>query len=238
MKKIDFSQNGGFPLKQDTLAFMQNSYSELQEAVVKWFTAPGKLAQVFPAFIFTGLEVIVEGGQQMLTPGWIIRNGMLLYFPGSTLHQAQDEGIGIQTVKTSALFKDGLTREVYEEKIAVAGGVDPIYFEQFTRIANINDLRPVLARKITRNLTVLTPGAYRTIDIDVIGAEEGDVVVISLSDVTDDNNAISAAHGAPEFVTVRGKVNVNDKVSVFLMNNHPSLSAFGGDIVFRIRILK
>lgn len=236
MKKIDFTKEGGFPLKQDTLAFMQESYNELKKALLLWFGQSGINDVTGLALILSGLDERVTGGQWMITPGWIIRDGELLYFGGGPKNMVEEQGIGVQAISVPATYKSGSVYPVYESKYAVVGGVDAIALQQYSRIVNINDLRPILARSMVRNLEVLPPGGNRMMDLDLPGVNEGDVVVVSLSDNT--GGSMEALYGSPEFVAVRAKVKADNKVSLFMINQHQTMSAFGGDIRIRIRVLK
>lgn len=239
MKKIDFTKEGGFPLKQDTLAFMQESYNELKQAMLLWFRKSG-ISETSGGenYILSGLEEKVIGSTWMITPGWIIRDGELLYFGGGPKNMVEEQGIGVQTFNESVTYKSGIIYPVYLSKVAVVGGGEAVPLLQYIRIVNINDLRPVLARSVVRNLDVLPSGASRNMDIDVAGAKEGDVVIVSISDNVSGEGFVGAQYGAPEWVAVRAKVKVDDKVSLFFINQHPVLNAFGGDIRIRIRVLK
>ena len=64
MNRIDYSNLGGFPLEQDTLSFMQNSYSDA-------FSAMAKLCG--DKVILTG--VVVEAGN--VSAGWVDRKSVV-----------------------------------------------------------------------------------------------------------------------------------------------------------------
>lgn len=69
MKRIDFTQQGGFPLTQDILGFMQEGYSDLSAAIAAML----------------GGNVIVSGVQPNgagYTGGWVVFDGELLPFVG------------------------------------------------------------------------------------------------------------------------------------------------------------
>ena len=182
MKKIDFTKSGGFPLKQDTLKFMQDAYSkEFLAAFLEWVTTVGVFDQTGgTAQILTG--VIVRDSE--VTPGWIVRNKELLYFAGDTLTNVENSnGIGVQKVRTSVTFKDNNVHEVLEEKYAVAGGEGPIPLSNYRRIINLTDLRPIVSKKIREEIPTLNAGSKTNITLTVAGASVGDVVVVSIEDV-------------------------------------------------------
>lgn len=103
-KRIDLTNLGGFPLEQDTLKFMQDSYA----------AAFGAMAAHF------GDKVIVSGVQvsgSNVSDGWISYQGELIPFIGGTLG-AQ---VVITEEKQSVTFEDGVDREVYITKTATCG---------------------------------------------------------------------------------------------------------------------
>lgn len=245
MKNIDFTQPGGFPLKQDTLSFMQDSYRELNDALISYLTQGSRFFhdRGIGNYILSGLNVEAQNGVNYITSGWIIFNGELLYFAQTLKSIVDHEGIGHHTLSTPVTFKDGSVLPVYFEKVAIAGGADAVSFNSFLRIGNLADFRPILGISLVRNIETLSPGASRSLEINVPVVNEGDVIVVSISDnpVHDDDDDTPFApvtFGVTDWVSVRASAKTDGKVSLFFINQHPSISAFGGDIMIRIRVLK
>lgn len=236
MKKIDFTQMGGFPLNQPTLDFMQDSYQETQQAFLD-FVLQQQLynRRRFSAYILTGIEEKIDGGVEMLTPGWIIRDGELLYFAGSTL-EAASSGIGTQQVLHQVTFKDGSVNNVFNQKLAVAGGDNPLLLNNYGRIVSISDLRPILSRKIRREIPAIPAGSLTNIFLDVEHAKVGDVVVITATEVVQDGGG--PAYPVFGWVSMDARVDIDAQVRVTIRNQHPSQAAFDGLVDFNIRILK
>lgn len=248
MKNIDFTKAGGFPLKQDTLNFMQESYQELSRALISYLTQGSRFfnARGLGSYILTGLNEEEQNGVIYISAGWVVINDDLLYFAGAPKSAVDNEGIGIQSLSTSTTFKDGSTHSVYLEKIAVAGGQNAVPFSLLIRIATLADLRPILNYSTFLNIATLSPLSSRTININVPVAKEGDVIVASLSENPDlgfeeDESGglfVPAEFGITDWVFARATAKIDGKVSLFLFNQHSSLPAFGGDIMIRLRILK
>lgn len=104
MNRIDLTNLGGFPLEQDTLKFMQDSYDDVQASVAALF---GDKA------ILSGVQVV--GGN--VTNGWITYQGEILKFVGGAA------GADVVIVETTqdAVFEDGATRPVYKTRYATIG---------------------------------------------------------------------------------------------------------------------
>lgn len=238
MRKIDFEQMGGLPLKQPTLDFMQSGYHDHERAFLEWVQKRGSLfSWQDDANILTGVEQKTQGSEEVITPGWIVRDGNLLYFGGAPLETVENaNGIGTQTITTTAIFKDGSTKNVFEQKIAVAGGDDPLPLNRHRRVVNLADLRPVLARAPRYQVPALAPGALTTINFNIPEAEVGDVAVVSVTEVVEGGG--STTYGISPWVDVKARVTVAGQVQVILINQHPSQAAFDGWAEFRIRILK
>lgn len=103
-KRIDLTNLGGFPLEQDTLKFMQDSYAAAFGAVAGYF----------------GDKVIVSGVQVSggsVSDGWITYLGELVPFIGGAL----GADVVISEVTGSVTFEDGVSREVYFTKTATCG---------------------------------------------------------------------------------------------------------------------
>ena len=118
MKRFDFTKPGGFPLTQETLAFMQESYSDLSAALVEFF---GDNA------IVSGCNVNVSnngiGGN--ISNGWIIFNNELIPFVGGSFTgnisgiYPGDVHFKIQQNNEQLSFANGTQQTVKFSKIAV-----------------------------------------------------------------------------------------------------------------------
>ncbi len=236
MKTIDFTQLGGFPLKQLTTKTMQDTYnSEILQAFIEYVTqgvvagnlyAQADFWSAVSGFILTGVE-LDNSPPGSITPGWIIRNGELLYFAGAPLEDVLNgNGIGIQTTTTNATFKNGQIHPVYVEKIAVAGGNDPKMLNEYNRIPNLSQFARVIRYNTIASINVptidLASSAY--LDFNVTGAEIGDAVVVGANIITD-------------LISVRGYVVSAGVVRVKIINEH-SASFPGGNTLFKIRVIK
>jgi hypothetical protein len=136
-KRIDFSFLGGYPLAEQDLEWLQDSYRDAFAAIAG----------------LCGDATIIMGMQEAagnVTAGWISLNGELIPFlPGSI-------GTGeftIQETSTSLVFEDGTTHNVLFEKVAVfsAGGT-----------YNYNNLKRIEALKfglVPRGAIVMWSGA-------------------------------------------------------------------------------
>lgn len=118
-KRIDFTQPGGFPLTQNTLDYMQQSYRNAIQGLAD----------------LAGNNVIVSGMEEIggnVADGWIIWNGELMPFEGGT----KQNFFFIQEVKNTELFEDGILKEVYFTKKAKFGGALP-----FTDLVRLDKLK-------------------------------------------------------------------------------------------------
>lgn len=238
MKKIDFTRPGGFPLQQKTLKFLQDAQEELLQAVIKWTSASG-VFQISDGAgrILTGLNTVSKPSGAEVTEGWIIREGELLFFSGDTLENVENAGgIGIMEVQESATFNNGNVEDVYVQKFAIAGGENPLALNSYTRVINLSDVRPTLARSLHREIGVLAAGSKMSLTFNIPGAVVGDVVIVSLEDANPSGS--SDVYGITDYVAVRARADVNDQVTVVLINQHALSPALGGMIAFRFRILK
>lgn len=119
-KRIDFTNNGGFPLEQDTLDFMQQSYRG-------GFAAVAKL--LGEKTILTG--VVVANGN--VSDGWIVYNGELVPFVGGSAAA----NVSITEVNTTVLFEDGTTPPVYFTKTATCAVVGNFPFTDLVRLPTL-----------------------------------------------------------------------------------------------------
>src|SRR6218665_500678 len=123
MKKIDFTQQGGFPLTQDTLGWMQNGYGDVLKAFGKWL----------------GPLVILEGcanTQGRYSEGWVAVDGEVMYKAAG-----YGEAVTEHSEPLAADYHDGTTRYPYENKTLIHGtGGNPLrWMSQFKRLDTFSD---------------------------------------------------------------------------------------------------
>jgi hypothetical protein len=117
MNKIDLTNIGGFPLEEDTLKFMQDSYGDLFEALARM--AGNKT-------ILSGVEVAGSA----VSNGWIVYNGEIIRFVGG----AAGPGVIIQEAAADALFEDGNLKPVYKTRTATIGAPADFPFSELVRV--------------------------------------------------------------------------------------------------------
>jgi len=122
MNTIDLTKNGGFPFTQNALNFLQNSYTELFEAIARCY---GNKT------IVTGMEV----GGSSVAEGWLVYNGEFIKFNDCAL----DTKVNINTTLTSVEFEDGLTKAVYYVKTASCGATGAFNFNELQRAVPFNE---------------------------------------------------------------------------------------------------
>jgi hypothetical protein len=124
-KRADFTNLGGFPLEQDTLDFMQQSYR----------TAFGAIAKMCgDKSILYGVELIAGS----YTNGWISYNGELIPFIGAVA--ASDVVITETAAATQAVFEDGTIRDVYFTKTATCGSAGSFPMAQLVPLFSLQNI--------------------------------------------------------------------------------------------------
>lgn len=119
-KSFDFTQLGGFPLEQERLSWMQQSYTEALQAVSS----------------LIGDNVIVSGcvvAGTNVTDGWVVVGGELLPFKGGV----KQNTFSIRNITTSLEFEDASFKDVQFYKYCEFGTDNPISFDSLTRVNTI-----------------------------------------------------------------------------------------------------
>lgn len=238
MKKIDFTHIGGFPLRQNTLDFMQKGSKETLSAFLAWITQQTTFPVVFQtinvAYIIAGVKKIFVNGQESYGEGWVVRNGELLYFAGASFSSVEEHGIGISETVEHETFKNNDTHPVFFTKVAVAGGTFPIPIENYVRVLNPSDVQPSIAREVSWDFPQVQPDGYATESIVVEDAKVGDHVVIDWN-YHDLNFADALAF---TFLPIRAAVLYDGQVQVIAHNqwNHPLGGA--GPVNINLKIIK
>jgi len=118
-QKLDFSKLGGFPLTQKTMAFVQNSYNDVLEALAR---AVGNYV------IISG---VTEISPNVYTSGWVTFNNKIVPFAGG----AELNFVKLIETNSSVQFKDGNTYEVTSGYTAVFDSVGDVVFNSFQRLS-------------------------------------------------------------------------------------------------------
>ena len=118
-QRIDFTKLGGFPLTQDTMEFIQNSFNDVFEAVS--YIAGARV-------IISG---VVEAPPNVFSAGWICIDGEILPFDGGTALT------NLSIVETSQpyTFRDGVSNTVLFERKAIFDTSGSIPWSSFKRLS-------------------------------------------------------------------------------------------------------
>lgn len=116
MKKIDFSQPGGFPLTQDQLNYLQQAYGESLQALARMGgSASGP-------FVISGMTITNPSlGEYSVTDGWFFYNGEMIHFLADTITGAAGSLAPFVVISPSSnnlLFNDGSTPPVIMDATA------------------------------------------------------------------------------------------------------------------------
>jgi hypothetical protein len=122
-KQIDFSYTGGFPLDEDTLGYLQSSYTGALAAVAK--LAGDKV-------ILTG--VVVTGST--VSAGWISYAGRLIPFLGGSVAAK----VYIQNAGSVAMFEDGVNKTVFFEETATCAALGDFNFSELVRLSSLQNI--------------------------------------------------------------------------------------------------
>lgn len=110
MKKIDFSQPGGFPLTQDQLNYLQQGFGESIHALARMG------GNISGPFVISGLTITNPSlGEYSVADGWLFYNGEMVRFLADTITGAAGSMAPFVVISPSAnslLFNDGSTPPV------------------------------------------------------------------------------------------------------------------------------
>lgn len=116
MKKIDFSQPGGFPLTQDQLNYLQQAYTECTRAVAQ-MGGDGSIP-----FVVSGMAVTNPAtGEYSITAGWFYYQDDIVQCTAGTITGASGSlapFMVISPVSSPLLFNDGSTPSVISDATA------------------------------------------------------------------------------------------------------------------------
>lgn len=124
-KRIDFNNNGGLPVTQDTFRFMQESYRDAFSALT---------GIIGNKTIVSGMEV--NGGN--VNNGWISYNGELVPFAGGPL----GDGNYVVIVESgeNATFENNAVFTVYFTRIARLSSSGAFLFSELKKPEPIRDV--------------------------------------------------------------------------------------------------
>ena len=117
-RRIDFTQLGGFPISQNSLAFLQQSFRDAFAGLAAYF----------------GDYVILSGVADLganYGDGWMAINGELVPFVGGT----KASNVVITESVASKLFADGNTKNVWYTRTASCASSGGTPFTSFTRLS-------------------------------------------------------------------------------------------------------
>jgi len=117
--KIDFTQLGGFPLTQNTMAFIQESYNNVLEAVS------------FIAGQYIILSGLTQTSPNVYSDGWVTYNGEIIPFDGGT---GQSNVSIVETAQTNT-FRNGNVFPVLFNKKVIFNASGSIPFSNFSRLS-------------------------------------------------------------------------------------------------------
>lgn len=129
MKKINFTEDGGFPLEQEVLDMLQSSYLDILQSYL------GHIGVLeVGKYILTGCKIVGAN----ITPGYMYIDGALCYFDGAVGTLATKIIKVVQT--TSAAFENGTNPMVFTQTFAQvnAGGTALSEFVRFFPVSDSN----------------------------------------------------------------------------------------------------
>ncbi|WP_286768200.1 MULTISPECIES: hypothetical protein [Sphingobacterium] len=129
MNKVNFQQPGGFPIKTNTLNFLQTAFGQLSS-----------LAGLGGAnYILNGCTV--AGGN--VTDGTIVIDGEVLPFIGGPKLQyvVIEETIGNDT------FKDGLSKPIFTTRIAKMAAAGTLAFDSLSKVTSLTDMKDMIFKQ-------------------------------------------------------------------------------------------
>ncbi|MDU1893101.1 MAG: hypothetical protein E6767_20685 [Dysgonomonas sp.] len=189
----DFTQLGGFPLNQQRLEYMQTAYAELS----------GGLAGLF------GDNVIVSGcvvSGNTVTDGWIVVNGVLYPFLGTTTG-ALDTFL-IREARNPLTFKDGSEKEVQFNLYAQFGTSDgAIQWSSLKRLPSLLAVKNHM--EATNNPHSVTKAQ---VGLGNIPNAKTDDPNVSDSDILATSAAVNAINGR---IVARGSVTLDKSVNLY-----------------------
>lgn len=158
-KRIDFSHQGGFPLHQGVLEFMQSGYSDAIRGLAN----------------MAGSMIIVSGMLETgnnVSAGWIVKDGELIPF----LAGAKQTTFIVEEISSSARFLDGVDKTVFFTKQARFGsGVEQFQYADLKRISSNSFLLDADTFATSRALRRLAELSLYETNIIVSGCEVSNI---------------------------------------------------------------
>ena len=132
-RRIDFTQLGCFPISQNSLAFLQQSFRDAFAGLAAYF----------------GDYVILSGVADLganYGDGWMAINGELVPFVGGT----KASNVVITESVASKLFADGNTKNVWYTRTASCASSGGTPFTSFTRLSGAKNDQLNLTAEVMR----------------------------------------------------------------------------------------
>ena len=168
MKHIKTDNTGGMPLKQYTLAKLQESYFELFYSMISFLG----INQTTGKYIISGCEIVGSD----ITAGWMFIDGDLVYFAGA---------IGDATTK----FKKAITAETAAFK---SGENKPLYY---TSIVQIDPTGTLITDFVRVNPIVTLPAGLVIDPADLTATPPEKTVLERITEIEKKVNVFQAGGG-------------------------------------------
>ena len=182
MDRINLTDNGGFPLEQDTLGFMQMSYTNPLSGIAKLCG---------DKTILSGVNVIAGN----VTAGWISFNGELIPFQSCPLLSK----VSIVEVPTAVTFEDGELREEYFTRVAKCSLVGDFDFSELVPLLSLQNVwRPGNIKEHYCNVDYIAAN-FDPITGKGTGAEAGWQILSKAYPDTAGKTFVNIAFGDPLF---------------------------------------
>lgn len=130
MKKIDFTQVGGFPLDQESLAFMQQATNEVLKALIGHFNI-GAVG----AFIISGCE----NDEAYIYRGIMYIDGDLCFFAGEAATNGLETPIGKVLNTIDAPFESGPNYPIYMDYVAAVDPASKYLWNEIVRVPQVKE---------------------------------------------------------------------------------------------------
>lgn len=115
MQRFDFSKTGGFPLSQNRLAWLQDSYINALNAI-------GAMSGATQPVVLTGVEITSTANSTTVTDGWVWHPTLgIMPFLGGTFSNAFILVVLFQDLKTPLVFKNNSSQLVQISRVATVG---------------------------------------------------------------------------------------------------------------------
>jgi len=228
-KRIDYSKNGGFPVTQDTLDFMQQSYRDAIGGIVASL----------------GGYVILSGVQDLGTTysdGWVIYNGEFVKFAGGL----KAVNVALEEISANETFNDDAENAVYFTKQAKCVAFGGVAFSSFVRMKPASE---IVNNLVPQGLISMWSGAIANIPVGwaLCDGTNGTPnlkgrFIVGYDDTVADYDTIGNTGGAKEVTLNIDQIPQHDHAggtgALFVKKTgHNGVTAYVNDIANRIDII-